>query len=156
MCSSYDHVHHFIPIQFVLCTIWKWPSVAGIHAFRGGLQMRLWQVKIGLRSFVVQFSQVAHRVALENLFVLWDGSNYVEASVLTAEVISWKPFRRLAKEKAPLAREIDKGKECWNFAWLKENVSVPVSWEGKTKEHSMLVGDCIDSDRDQFTVKGIL
>ena len=33
-------------------TIWKWPSVAPICVFRGGLQARIWQAKIGLRSFM--------------------------------------------------------------------------------------------------------
>ena len=47
-------------------------------------------------------------------------------------------------------------KNCLNFAWLEENVSVPVSWEGKTEEeYSMCVGDCIDSDRDRFSAKGV-
>ena len=32
-------------------------------------------------------------------------------------------------------------------------MSVSVSWEGKTEEHSVWVGDCIDSDRDRFTAK---
>ena len=35
-------------------------------------------------------------------------------------------------------------------------ITVPVSWEGKTEEHSMCVGDCIDSDRDRFTAKGVV
>ena len=47
-------------------------------------------------------------------------------------------------------------KNYLNFAWLEENISVPVSWEGKTKEHSMCVGDCIDSERDRFSAKGVL
>ena len=43
-----------------------------------------------------------------------------------------------------------------NFVWLEENVSVPISLEGKIKEHSMCVGDCINSDSDRFTEKGEL
>ena len=85
-----------------------------------------------------------------------DGSDQVEVSEFTPEAISRKTFRRLTKEKATLAREIDKGKNCWNFAWLEENVSVLVSWDGKTEEHSMCVGDCIDSDRDRLSAKGVL
>ena len=53
-------------------TAWKWPSVARIHAFRGGLQVTLWQAKIGLRSFVTWLLQSVQRVAQENLFALWD------------------------------------------------------------------------------------
>ena len=86
----------------------------------------------------------------------FDGSNRLAASVFTPEAISQKTFRRLTKENAVFAREIDKGKNCWNFAWLEENVSVPVSWERNPKEHSMCVGDCINSDRDRFTAKGVL
>ena len=63
-----------------------------------------------------------------------DRSKHEEASVFTLEAISRKTVRRLTKEKAILVREIDKGKNCWNFARLEENVSVPVSWDGKTKE----------------------
>ena len=33
-------------------TILKWPSVSCIHVFRGGLLATLWQVRIGLRSFI--------------------------------------------------------------------------------------------------------
>ena len=76
--------------------------------------------------------------------------------MFTPAAISGKTFRRLTKEKATLAREIEKRKNCLNFAWLEENVSVPVSWEGKTEEHSVCVGDCIDSDRDRFSTKGVL
>ena len=47
-------------------TVWKWPSVARIHAFHGGLQARLWQAKIDLQSFVRQFSQAMQSVAWEN------------------------------------------------------------------------------------------
>ena len=65
----------------------------------------------------------------------------------TDATISRKTFRRLTEEKATLAREIEERKYCLNFAGLEENVSVPLSWEGKTEEHSMCVGDCIDSDR---------
>ena len=64
--------------------------------------------------------------------------------MFTHEAISGKTFRRLTKEKATLAREIDKRKNCWNFAWLEEDASVPVSWK-RIHEHSMYVGDCIDS-----------
>ena len=39
--------------------------------------------------------------------------------------------------------------------WFEEYVSVPVSWEGKTDEHSMCVGDCIDSDILRFYTKGV-
>ena len=67
-----------------------------------------------------------------------------------------KNVRRLTKEKATLARELDEVKNCWNFAWLEENVLVPVCWEGKPEEHSTCVGDCIDSERDRFTAKGVL
>ena len=45
------------------CTVWKWPCVAHIHTFCGGLQARLWQAKISLWSFIRRFSQAAHRVA---------------------------------------------------------------------------------------------
>ena len=45
--------------------------------------------------------------------------------VFTPAATSWKTFRRLAKEKGTLDREIDKGKNCWNFAWHEENVTVP-------------------------------
>ena len=41
-------------------TVWKWSSIVHIHAFCGGLQARLWQAKIGLWSFAMQFSQGAH------------------------------------------------------------------------------------------------
>ena len=85
-----------------------------------------------------------------------DGSSHIEASVFTPEAINQKMFGRLIKEKGTLAREVDKVKNCWNFAWLKENVSVPLSWEEKSEEHSMRVGDCIDSDRHQFPAKGVL
>ena len=85
-----------------------------------------------------------------------DESNHVETSVFTPETISGKKFQRLTKEKASVAREIDKGKTCLNFAWLKENVSVLISWEGKTEEHSMCVGNCIDSDSVWFSAKGAL
>ena len=51
-------------------TVWKLPSVVCVRAFRGGLQARLWQVKIGVWSFVTRFLQVAHRVARENSFAL--------------------------------------------------------------------------------------
>ena len=51
--------------------------------------------------------------------------------MFTPEAISGKRFQRLTKEKATLAREIDKGKNCWNFTWLEENVWVSVSWERK-------------------------
>ena len=53
-------------------TILKWPSVTYIHAFRGGLQARLWQTKTGLRSFVKRFLQATHRVARDNSFALWE------------------------------------------------------------------------------------
>ena len=49
------------------------PELAGVsrvRAFHGGLRARLWQVKIGLRSFGMRFSQVEHRVARGNSFVL--------------------------------------------------------------------------------------
>ena len=36
-----------------------------------------------------------------------DGSSHVEVSMFTPEAISGKTFRRLTKEKATLAREID-------------------------------------------------
>ena len=52
--------------------VWKWPSIARIRAFRGDLQARLWQTKIGLWSFVTRFTQAAHRVAQENQFALWE------------------------------------------------------------------------------------
>ena len=64
-------------------------------------------------------------------------------------------FRTLTEEKATATRDIDKGKNCWNFAQLEENVLAPVSLEGKSEEHSMCVSDCIDSDRDWFTMKGV-
>ena len=48
----------------------KWPNVARIRAFHGGLQARLWQAKIGLRSFITRFLQAAHKVAGENSFAL--------------------------------------------------------------------------------------
>ena len=75
--------------------------------------------------------------------------------MFTPEAISRKTFRTLTKEKATPAREI-KRKKCLNFALLEENVSVPVSWEGNTEEHSMCVGDCVGSDRDRFSAKGVL
>ena len=84
-----------------------------------------------------------------------DGSSHVEVSVLIPKVISWKKVWRLTKEKATLTREIDKGENCWNFMWLKENTLVRVSREAKTDERSMCVGDCIDYDKDRFSVKGV-
>ena len=66
--------------------------------------------------------------------------------MFTPEAISRKTFRRLTKQKATLARETERGKNCWNYAWFEENVSVPVSWEGKHEEHSMCVSESIDSD----------
>ena len=45
-----------------------------------------------------------------------DSRSHVEASMFTPEAISGKTFQRLIKEKANLTREIDKGKNCWNFA----------------------------------------
>ena len=47
-------------------------------------------------------------------------------------------------------------KNCWNFAWLEENISVPFALEEKVKENTMCVCDYIDSERDQCTAKGIL
>ena len=55
--------------------------------------------------------------------------------MFTPEAISGKMFRRLTREKATPARETEKIKNCLNFAWLEETVSVLVSWEGKTEEH---------------------
>ena len=55
---------------------------------------------------------------------------HIEASVFTCEVSSRKTFRRLISEKNTLTRKTGKGEDCWNFAWLEENVLVPVSWEG--------------------------
>ena len=52
------------------CTIWKWPSVACIWAFHGGLQAKWWGVKLGLRSFVNRI--LARQVARENSFPLWE------------------------------------------------------------------------------------
>ena len=78
-----------------------------------------------------------------------------EVAMFTPEVISRKTFRRLTKEKTTRTREIEKMKNCLNFARLEENVSIPVSWEGKT-EHSMCAGNCTDSDRDRFSAKGVL
>ena len=66
-----------------------------------------------------------------------DGSSHVEESVFTPEAISGNTFRRLTTEKSTLATDIDEGKICWNFAWLDENVSVPVAWERKPEEHSV-------------------
>ena len=57
---------------------------------------------------------------------------------------SRKTFRRVTTEKNTLTREIDILKNCWNFEWLKENLSVPVSWERKPEKHSMPVSNCID------------
>ena len=90
--------------------VWKWTSVP-IYAFCGALQATLWQVKIGLLSFVTQFWQAAHRLAGENLFALWevrlkvlglrvckyvwnksDRSSHVDIYVFTLEVISGKTF----------------------------------------------------------------
>ena len=71
--------------------------------------------------------------------------------MFTPEAISGKRFRRLTKEKATLERQIDKGKNCWNFAWLEENVLVPVLFcflERNPEEHPVCIDDCIDSDRD--------
>ena len=82
-----------------------------------------------------------------------DGSNHIEAFVFIGEAVSRKTFRRLTKEKNTLARKIDKGKNCWNFALLEENVSVPISWIRKREGHSMCVGDCIDSDRVDLSRK---
>ena len=84
------------------------------------------------------------------------GSKHVEVSAFTPQAMGGKTFRRLTKEKATITGEIDKGKNCWNFTWLEENVLVPVSWERKPEEHSLCVGDCIDPDRDRFTAKGVL
>ena len=67
-----------------------------------------------------------------------------------------KDVLKIDQRKSYLTREIDKGEYCWNFAWLEESVSVQVSLEQKTEEYSMCVGDCIDSDRDRFTMKGVL
>ena len=65
---------------------------------------------------------------------MFNGSSHVEASVFTPEVIRGKMFQILTKEKATLTREIEKGKNCWNFAWLEENVLVPVLWERKPEK----------------------
>ena len=37
-------------------TVCAWPSAVRVCAFRGGLQARLWQAKIGLWNFVTRFS----------------------------------------------------------------------------------------------------
>ena len=74
-----------------------------------------------------------------------DESKHVEAFIFTPEAINRKMFRRLTEEKLNFFFY-----NSLNFARLEENVSVPVSWEGKTEEHSMCVGDCIDS------AKGVL
>ena len=83
------------------------------------------------------------------------GSNHVEASVFTPEVVSWKTFRRLTKEKATLTRENDKGKTVGTSHSSKKMYQFRFLGERKTEECSMCVGDYIDSDRDQFTVKGV-
>ena len=78
-----------------------------------------------------------------------DGSHHGKASVHTPEAISRKTLRRLTKEKATLARETEKMKKCLNFLWLEENVSVPVSWEGKPKNTqcvSAIAGTLIEID----------
>ena len=146
-------------------TVWKWPNVMYIHALCGGLQVRLWQAKVGLWSSWCGLH--GKTCLLCEKFVMrswvcayvWNKSNesgHEEASVFTPEAISGKTFRTLTKEKATLASEIDKGKNCWNFLWLEENVLVPVSWERKPEEHPVCFGDCIDSARDRLTTKGIL
>ena len=67
-------------------------------------------------------------------------------------------FRRLTKEKANLAREIDEGINFGtSHASKKEKKKCQFQFgEGKTKEHSMCVGDCIDSGRDRFTSESVL
>ena len=95
-------------------TIGNWPSVARIRVFCGGLQVGLWQAKIGWQHLVMRFLHAAHR---ENVyekthllcekFAMWSyvcehiyETSPVEVFVFTAEAISGKRFRRLTQEKA--------------------------------------------------------
>ena len=142
MCSSHDHVCHFIPIQFVLCWLGGvlFENSLVLHAyvhFHGGLQARWWQANIGLQSFVTRFVQATHKVAWENSFALLEvrhtvqglyvrnkasWRNHIEASVFTPVTMSWQTLQGLNKKIATLARKMEKGKICWNCAWLEENV----------------------------------
>ena len=70
--------------------VWKWPSVAHICAFHGGLQARLWLEKIGLCSFVARFSQAVQRVAQENLFALWEVHHVVLGLWVCMKPVQWK------------------------------------------------------------------
>ena len=55
-------------------------------------------------------------------------------------------FEDWPKKKLPSQETLIKGRDCWNFAWLEENVLIPVSCEGKTEEHSVCVGESIEID----------
>ena len=152
LCVCVHYKHEFLTpcAPAMIMSIWKLPCVVRIGAFCGGLQVRLSHAKIGWRRFVMWFVQDVHSAAQENSFALWEvrhavlglrvyignmtsGSNNVAMSVFTPEAISGKTFRRFTKEKATIAKQIDKWKNCLNFAWLEENVSLLVYWEGKPK-----------------------
>ena len=55
-------------------------------------------------------------------------------------------FQKLTERDKTLAREIDKEKgvkNCWNFGWLDQTVSIPWKHQLKEKTVEVSLGDCI-------------
>ena len=77
MCSGHDHVHPHSELA------WRHT----IHAFHGGLQARLRQVKIGLQSFVTQFSQAIHE---KTRLLLWEVYHPVLGLWVCRKQVQWK------------------------------------------------------------------
>ena len=92
--------------------------------------MRLWQAKIGLQSFVMRFSQAAHKVAQEN-------------SLLYGKFAMWSLVCKYVQNMSNRSNHVEASVEAKLHSQEK-------LIKGKA------VGPCLDSDRDQFTVEGIL
>ena len=107
-------------------TVWKWHDTARIRVFRGGLQAKLLQAEIGLRSFITWFSYATHEVAWENSFALWKvrhsviglwayetSPREVTGRKRLCSHLRWsaeKHFEDWQKEKLPSQKKLIKGK----------------------------------------------
>ena len=132
--SSRYPVHHFISIQSVL----SWPG--GIP-FENGLVSLVYMCFVRLESEIVP-----------------DENRLVKFHNMKCSHVRWsaqRPFKDWPRKSYPRNRNWQR-LNCWNFSWLKKMYPFRFLGKEKTEERSVCVRDCIDSDTDWFTAKGIL
>ena len=120
MCSSHDHVRHFILIHFVLSWLAGVPLQNGIGHVHKCVSWRLASEIVAGENRLVKFHNaiLASHGLHEKTCLLCEkfardprsakyvqnkshGSNHVEVSVFTPEMIGWRRFEDCLKKKLP-------------------------------------------------------